>query len=429
MGYIAIGDVPDHDGTLAMNRSSNSAAGSLTDGVKRSFPGVYREDLTTQADERLRHRVAGLCILIGICCATLGCAVYTYFGEQLVGTIWGLVALILMGDWILFGTGRIGWRAYVYVGCAPLPFAASASVIALGGLSASSGVIIWGLVAPLIMRAMIGGRESVTMVMIYLANLAASFVIPLFLRSTNELPNWAQDLVFLFNLSAASLFVIIVLYFFIDQRDRLQRQSDALLLNVLPARIAARLKGGETLIADTCTDVSIVFADVVGFTRLAGSLPPGDLIELLNEVFTRFDELLDLHAMEKIKTIGDCYMAAVGVPTPCANHAEIAVRFALDIRDESSRRDFNGHKLAFRIGVHSGHAVAGIIGQRKFSYDVWGDTVNTASRMESQGTAGCVQISETTRRLISDRFDCRSIGMLDIKGKGPMPVWHVLGYR
>lgn len=412
-----------------MNPCSDSAARTLTDGVSRGLPGAYREDLTARADDKLRQRVAGLCILIGIVCSTLGYAVYAYFGERLVGTIWGLVAIILMGDWLLFRAGRIGWRAYVYIGCSPLPFAASASVIALGGLSASSGVIIWGLVAPLIMRGMIGGRESLAMVLIYLANLSASFVIPLFLRSTNELPNWAQDLVFLFNLSAASLFVIIVLYFFIDQRDRLQRQSDALLLNVLPEPIAARLKGGETLIADTCTDVSIVFADIVGFTRLAGSLPPDDLVELLNDVFTRFDELLDRHAMEKIKTIGDCYMAAVGVPTPRADHAEIAVRFALDIRDEANRRTFNGRTLAFRIGVHSGHAVAGIIGQRKFSYDVWGDAVNTASRMESQGKPGCVQISDATRRLISDRFDCRPIGMLDIKGKGPMPVWHVLGHR
>lgn len=306
-------------------------SGFLATPLTRRMPlrvhAAYRADLAARNEEFLQQQVASFCILIGVACSALGGAVYAFFGELLVGAIWWAVTAILLGDWVLFKAGRIGWRGYVYAGCMPLPFAVSASVIALGGFNASCGVAIWGLVAPLIMRAMIGAKESLAMVGVYLANLAVSFVVPLYFPQTNSLPPRAQDFIFLFNLGASSSFVIVVLYYFIAQRDRLKERSEELLLNVLPALIAERLKRGETRIADTCTDVSIVFADIVGFTQLSSALPPGELVDLLNEVFSAFDELLGRYGIEKIKTIGDCYMAAVGVPTARSDHAEVAVRY------------------------------------------------------------------------------------------------------
>lgn len=408
-------------------------SGFLATPLTRRMPlrvhAAYRADLAARNEEFLQQQVASFCILIGVACSALGGAVYAFFGELLVGAIWWAVTAILLGDWVLFKAGRIGWRGYVYAGCMPLPFAVSASVIALGGFNASCGVAIWGLVAPLIMRAMIGAKESLAMVGVYLANLAVSFVVPLYFPQTNSLPPRAQDFIFLFNLGASSSFVIVVLYYFIAQRDRLKERSEELLLNVLPALIAERLKRGETRIADTCTDVSIVFADIVGFTQLSSALPPGELVDLLNEVFSAFDELLGRYGIEKIKTIGDCYMAAVGVPTARSDHAEVAVRFALDIQKYADTYRYKGRALSFRIGIHSGAVVAGIIGQRKFSYDLWGNAVNTASRMESHGSAGCVQISEPTYRLVMDAFVCESRGIVDVKGKGAMPVWYVIDRR
>jgi len=162
---------------------------------------------------------------------------------------------------------------------------------------------------------------------------------------------------------------------------------------------------------------------------MSATMTASELVALLNEVFSYFDELVEKYGAEKIKTIGDCYMVAAGVPSMSSDHAKVLTHLALDIRDYVSRHDFRGKRLAFRIGINSGPVIAGVIGNKKFAYDLWGDTVNTASRMESHGVGGIIQITENTYNLIGDEFVCEPRGIINVKGKGDMKVWHVMSYK
>ncbi|MEW5850029.1 MAG: adenylate/guanylate cyclase domain-containing protein [Myxococcota bacterium] len=203
-----------------------------------------------------------------------------------------------------------------------------------------------------------------------------------------------------------------------------QKVSESLLLNILPRPIAERLKARADVIADTFPEVTVLFADIVGFTRLSATVSPEELVVMLNAIFTEFDELADRHGLEKIKTIGDAYMAAAGLPEPRANHAECAARLALDMIAALERFNRTQHaELQVRIGLNTGAVVAGVIGKRKFIYDLWGDAVNTASRMESHGLAGRVQMTDTTRMRLPDSFRVEERGVIDVKGKGPLRTW------
>ena len=210
---------------------------------------------------------------------------------------------------------------------------------------------------------------------------------------------------------------------------RLQREYDraeGLLKNILPDPIALRLKEGEHLIADEHKQVSVLFADIVNFTEASAQLKPAELVETLNLVFTEFDQLAARHGAEKIKTIGDAYMAVVGVPSPRDDHASAAVEMGLDMlkaaRDVSARTHF---PIDLRIGINSGPVVAGVIGSSKFAYDLWGDAVNVASRMETHSLPGSVLITEGTRQALPDRFAVHDEGTREVKGKGEMAVFSV----
>ncbi|HNQ90910.1 MAG TPA: adenylate/guanylate cyclase domain-containing protein [Verrucomicrobiota bacterium] len=209
--------------------------------------------------------------------------------------------------------------------------------------------------------------------------------------------------------------------------DRLNKENQRLLLNVLPAPIAERLKKQPGIIAERFDDVSVLFADIVGFTHLSARLAPTDLIALLNRVFSRFDELVEHHGLEKIKTIGDAYMVAGGLPNPQPDHLERMIRLALDIQAAASALSADSDNLALRIGLHAGSVVAGVIGIRKFIYDIWGDTVNTASRLESHGLPGRIQVTESLFHRIQAWCPCEPRGVIDVKGKGPLRLYLVVG--
>ena len=203
-------------------------------------------------------------------------------------------------------------------------------------------------------------------------------------------------------------------------------RSERLLLNVLPPAISSRLKDGEETIADGFKEVSVLFADMVGFTELSARMPPADLVSVLNEVFSEFDELAGKYGLEKIKTIGDAYMVAAGLPEAREDHAAVMARMGLDMLEVVSALNARkGYSLAVRIGIHSGPVVAGIIGKRKFSYDLWGDTVNTASRMESHGEKGRLHVSAVTAELLKDAFVVEPRGTVTVKGKGEMSTFFV----
>ena len=204
-----------------------------------------------------------------------------------------------------------------------------------------------------------------------------------------------------------------------------QERSENLLLNILPKDIAELLKKKPDSIAEQYSEASILFADVVNFTPMSSQMKPIELVELLNQVFSQFDDLVEKYDLEKIKTIGDCYMVASGVPRPRQDHAKVITCLALDMQEIVRQSDYFGRKLTFRIGINSGPVVAGVIGRKKFIYDLWGDAVNTASRMESNGTGGLVQITQETYNLINDDFLCEARGVINVKGKGELPVWFV----
>ncbi len=206
--------------------------------------------------------------------------------------------------------------------------------------------------------------------------------------------------------------------------------SERLLLNVLPGAIADRLKGGENLIVDRFESVSVLFADIVGFTALSSRTSPEELVTMLNELFSAFDRLAEKHGLEKIKTIGDAYMVVAGIPQPIADHAIALAHMALDMNAAIAAYAAKaGSDLTIRIGIHSGSVIAGVIGEKKFIYDLWGDTVNTASRMESTGVPGRIHVSEATFTLIREEFELEQRTPIEVKGKGLMTTYLLGGIK
>jgi len=207
------------------------------------------------------------------------------------------------------------------------------------------------------------------------------------------------------------------------QRD----QSDKLLYNVLPERIAEQLKQSNETIAEEFSSATVLFADIVNFTPISARFAPHEVVDMLDELFSRFDELVDKYGVEKIQVAGDGYMVAAGVPTPRPDHATVLAQLALDMLDCVRDEDLLGgqYPIEIRIGLNSGSLLGGVIGRKKYFYALWGDTVNIASRMESHGSRGKIQITRATYELVKDDFECEHIGLIPVKGKGEMDVWHL----
>jgi class 3 adenylate cyclase len=206
------------------------------------------------------------------------------------------------------------------------------------------------------------------------------------------------------------------------------RENEALLLNILPGEIANRLKGGENDIADAFADVTVLFGDLVGFTVLSSEVSPSEIVEMLNGLFSRFDKVANELGIEKIKTIGDCYMGVCGLPAPCSDHAKRMARLALQMLEAT--QDYGrkkGLNLQMRIGLNSGPVIAGVIGTSKFIYDLWGDTVNLASRMESTGVPDQIQVTRSVYERLKSGFVFESRGPIQVKGKGQIETWFLRG--
>ena len=217
---------------------------------------------------------------------------------------------------------------------------------------------------------------------------------------------------------------------YLEQLQDEQAKSEKLLLNILPGPIAERLKAGEHTIADSFPEVTVMFADVVGFTAFSAKVTPTVLINYLSQIFSAFDRLAALYGLEKIKTIGDAYMAVGGLPTPRADHAEAVASMALDMIDEiKCVSERNGTEFNLRIGINTGPVVAGVIGEKKFIYDLWGDTVNIASRMQSMGQSGTIQVTASTQARLKEFFILESRGSVEVKGKGSMQTYILTGRK
>jgi adenylate cyclase len=316
-----------------------------------------------------------------------------------------------------------------------LPFALQWS---LGGFAASSAVSLWAFTSPVGALLFVGARPAVPWFVAFAALVAVSGAIdPALSAGAPEVPSSVEVSFFVLNLLGVCTTAYVLLQYFVRARERAlaeleveRAKSERLLLNVLPASVASRLKESDQVIADGFAAATVLFADIVGFTPLAQSLPPADAVVLLDRVFAGWDELAERHGVEKIKTIGDAYMVAGGLPAPRADHAEAIADLALEMGAEAERwAGESGLPLEVRIGIDTGPVVAGVIGRAKFTYDLWGDTVNTASRMESHGVPGAIQVTERAYERLRDRYELRRRGTIEVKGKGPMTTYLLLGRR
>ena len=247
-----------------------------------------------------------------------------------------------------------------------------------------------------------------------------------------EIPHRIVIAFFALNILGVTATSYLLLHYFVRERDRAaaliaaeRERSERLLLNVLPEPIAERLKAGESPIADRASDVGVLFADIVGFTPLSETMRPEELVHVLDEVFTVFDGLVADHGLEKIKTIGDAYMVASGLLGGGSGHAEDLAEVALEMQAAIART----RPLEVRIGIDIGPVVAGVIGHQKFIYDLWGDTVNTAGRMESHGVPGAIQVTERAYLRLAPAFAFEERGVIDVKGKGPMRTYRLVSSR
>jgi class 3 adenylate cyclase len=300
-----------------------------------------------------------------------------------------------------------------------LPFALQWS---LGGFGNSSAVSLWGFTAPLGALLFVGAREAIPWFLGFLALVAVSAGIDRTLAAdTPHVPSGVRVTFFALNVAGVATTAYVLLQYFVRAREQAQAKSERLLLNVLPEPVVARLKEEDGIIADAWPEVTVLFADIVGFTPLSERLPAPELVGVLDQVFARWDALARDLGVEKIKTIGDAYMAAAGVPLPRDDHCEAIAEMALAMRPEVERvASQTGLTLEVRIGIDSGPVVAGVIGRSKFIYDLWGDTVNTASRMESHAIPGTIQVTERSHDRLRDRYELRPLATIDVKGKGPM---------
>jgi adenylate cyclase len=303
--------------------------------------------------------------------------------------------------------------------------------VVLGGLVPSSGVILWSLLAPFGAIVFDTPRRAWTWFIAFLVLVLATTPLAAVVRPVPaELPATMVLAFMVLNIATVSSIGFFILATFARQREEAQERADGLLLNILPASIAEQLKTDRRQIARHYDEASVLFADVVDFTPLAARLSASEIVDLLDRLFSDFDDLVDRHGVEKIKTIGDAYMVAAGVPRPRPDHAHALAALALEMAAVASRhRRADGGPISLRIGIESGPLVAGVIGRRKFIYDLWGDTVNVASRMESHGVPGRIQIGEPTYELIKDAFACEPRGEVQVKGKGSVRTWYVIGPR
>ncbi|MDH3426378.1 MAG: adenylate/guanylate cyclase domain-containing protein, partial [Acidimicrobiia bacterium] len=302
-----------------------------------------------------------------------------------------------------------------------------AATVIDGGLVPSELVILFGLLSVLGALIVLSVRAAFGWLLAYGVTLVLAVVLPNWIEPLHDVEGSAGGMAG--TVFGVTVFVFAGMAYFVRQRDRFQRESDDLLHNILPDEIARRLKAERTMIADDYESASVLFADVVNFTPMSAALSPPELVGLLNTVFTTFDAFVDELDLEKIKTVGDAYMVASGVPQARPDHAHAIAELALRIRDHTEHSLFDGHDIRLRIGINSGPVVAGIVGTHKFAYDLWGDVVNTASRMESEGIAGWIQVTPATYELIRDQFVCEPRGVVTVKGKGDMDTYVLVSRR
>lgn len=394
------------------------------------------EDPSDSIELRSQKRVLVVVSVVVAFLAVFWGVVYWVLGEPLAAAIpWTYTASVVVSLVSFALTGRYAaFRFIQLLLILLLPFLLQ---ITLGGFVGASAVIIWSLLAPLGALAMAGRRQAIAWFIAYADLVLIAHVLQPSLEIESNLRTGAVAAFFIANIVAATGVAFFALYYFVGQKNEAlelleveRKKSDRLLLNILPREVAEELKEHDRTAATRHEDVTVLFADMVDFTPMAEGMAPDDMVEVLNDVFSYFDSLAEGLRVEKIRTVGDAYIVASGVPTPRVDHAQAIARLALAMFQYVPSPGLPPHSpLRFRIGISSGSAVSGVIGKTKFQYDIWGDTVNTASRMEALGVPGRIHVSPTAHRLLAGDFDWEPRGIIDVKGKGPMETWFLVGAR
>ena len=417
--------------------SSPNPSPSRVGWTARATAWLARIGADPRDDEELGQRKS-LLVLIAVLILPVSLvwgSLYLAFGSP-VGILPYIYFAVSLGSLVIFARTR-NFRFLLVTQLLDILIMTTVGMMLVGGFLPSGGVGLWGILAPLGALVFLEVRQAVrwfaAFVLIFLLlGIAGEMLI-----SDADLPVGFTSTMLALNVIGAASVAFTLLAVFAQQRNAAltalraeQEKSEALLVNILPGSIAARLKAANQTIADHFDATSILFADVVDFTPLSQRLSPAEMVGILDRLFSHFDALVERHGLEKIKTVGDCYMAAAGVPDPHRDHARRAALLALDMREAVATSAVAGREgLELRIGINSGPVVAGVIGRKRFLYDLWSDAVNTASRMESHGTPGEIQITRETYELLKDEFVCRRRGRIPVKGKGEMETWYLVGPR
>jgi adenylate cyclase len=417
----------------------------LTEPAQTSSRGAPAKapNVALSAEQQLSGDMLMLTTGFMMCAAMLWLAIYWSMGYQYSTAIplifQGLSAITI---WLYWKYRRV--YIFAIIQLALILFTPFAMQWSIGNFVNASGVSLWGLMAPVGAVTVLGTRQSMPWFFAWLFMTVMAGTFDYLLAGTVKSFDLSTVAVFfVLNFSAISVMIYSLLWYFANEKQKLRalvdethaevlaekERSERLLLNILPAAIAERLKRNEINIAQGHADVTVMFADIVGFTRMTEELSPVETVKILNDVFSVFDELADKHGVEKIKTIGDAYMAAAGLDAGAQIHyADAVARMALEMQEKMAEyRARTGERIELRIGIGTGPVVAGVIGKKKFIYDMWGDTVNVAFRMAADARAGAVQVDLMTHRRLHNRFRFDEQHEVDIKGKGRMQVFHLIG--
>jgi class 3 adenylate cyclase len=386
-------------------------------GTLADLGGSERDD----EELRLRRRVLNLAAALMAALAPIWIVTYFALGLETSAAI-PLVWMVAAASLIAVHARTGGYRVFRFAALLMMltfPFLLGWS---LGGFANSSLVALWALTAPLGAMFLGGPRYAVPWFAAFAALTLVSVGIDASLTGdAPEVPHGVRVAFFGLDLLMVSLTIFLLLGYFVRARERERERSERLLLNTLPPAVVPRLKQSPEVIADRFPEATVLFADLVGFTPLAARVQPEDLVRLLDEVFTRWDALAQHHGLEKIKTIGDAYLVVGGIPSPRPGHLASVAEMALAMIP--ALEECGDGELSARIGIDTGPVVAGVIGRAKFSYDLWGDTVNTASRMESMGEPGRIHVTERVRAELGSDYRFVARPEIEVKGKGPMRTY------
>lgn len=388
---------------------------------------------TDSEDERLQKSLLVLSCIPFMIAGFIWGLMYIAFGETSAGLIpfcygiFSFFSLVHFGITKAFSVFRFNQLLLILI----LPFALMTT---LGGFVQGSAVILWGFISPLGAVMFDKAGRAVYWFLAYLFLVLLSALIPYWFTITCVLSPVQIHFFFVINFAGVSILVFLMFYYFVKQKNFFQQRTEELLLNILPAGIARELKEKGSTQARAHAAVTVLFTDFKNFSVISSQLDPQELVNEIHHCYSGFDAIAEKYGVEKIKTIGDSYMCAAGLDQEMTDHAHRCVAVGLEMclfmQTLAAEKRLQGKPFfEVRVGVHSGPVVAGIVGTKKFAYDIWGDTVNIASRMESYGEEGKVNISEATYALIRETFTCRPRGAIQVKGKGDMEMYFAEGRK